>query len=73
MLRGGSKTSANSPKKFGDQNYTNFVAYLYWELTAIFFILISVCGTVFLAPGAVGSGVPETMGILNGVNMDNTI
>ena len=45
----------------------------YWLMTSIFFSLIAVVLTVYIAPAALGSGVAEVMSMLNGINYDATI
>ena len=42
-------------------------AYSFWVLFPLIFALIAVLMTVFYGPYAAGSGVPEVMGMLNGV------
>lgn len=44
-------------------------AYLFWTGVSVVFALIAVFLTVYIGPYAAGSGVPEVMGMLNGVNV----
>ena len=48
-------------------------AYFYWVSFSLICALIAVILTVYVGPGAMGSGVPEVMGLLNGVNYPNAI
>ena len=48
-------------------------AYLYWVTFSVICALIAVLLTVYVGPGAMGSGVPEVMGLLNGVNYPKAI
>lgn len=41
--------------------------------TSVGFVLIAGCMCVFIAPAAMGSGVAEVMGMLNGINYDKAI
>jgi chloride channel 7 len=47
--------------------------YFFYIGTAMFFVLIAALLTVYVGPGAQGSGVAEVMGMLNGVNYTGTI
>jgi chloride channel 7 len=51
----------------------NLFAGLYWLITSIFFALLAVTITVYIAPAAMGSGVAEVMSLLNGINYDKAI
>ncbi len=42
-------------------------------MTSLFFALIAVVLTLYIAPAAMGSGVAEVMSMLNGINYDATI
>lgn len=48
-------------------------AYFYWVTFSVICALIAVLLTVYVGPGAMGSGVPEVMGLLNGVNYPKAI
>lgn len=48
-------------------------AYFYWVSFSLICALIAVILTVYVGPGAMGSGVPEVMGLLNGVNYPKAI
>lgn len=48
-------------------------AYFYWIFSSMFFVTISALMTVYIAPAAMGSGVAEVMGLLNGINYDKAI
>jgi chloride channel 7 len=48
-------------------------AYLWYAGSGMFLVLLAVLLTVFVGPGASGSGVVEVMGLLNGVNYPDTI
>lgn len=48
-------------------------AYFFFISTAILFVLVSVLMTIYIAPGAMGSGTAEVMGLLNGVNYPGAI
>lgn len=45
------------------------IVYSYWVGFSIICSLIAVLITVYIGPYAAGSGVPEVMGLLNGVNL----
>ena len=45
----------------------------FYILTAVLLVLFAVIMTVKFGPGASGSGIPELMGILNGVNIPDVI
>ena len=48
-------------------------SYLFWVFSAIVFVLIAALLTVYVGPAAMGSGVAEVMGLLNGVNYTDAI
>ena len=45
-------------------------SYLWYVFTAVIFVLMAALLTVYVAPAAMGSGVAEVMGLMNGVNYD---
>jgi H+/Cl- antiporter ClcA len=45
----------------------------FFILSSMFFVFCAIIMTIYFGPGAAGSGVPELMGILNGVNIPDTI
>ena len=47
--------------------------YVYWVLFSMMCALLAAILTVYVGPGAMGSGVPEVMGLLNGVNYPKAI
>lgn len=47
--------------------------YFFWIFSAMGFVTIAACLCVYGAPAAMGSGVAEVMGMLNGVNVDKSI
>ncbi len=49
------------------------IAYVWYAGTGVFLVLCSVLLTVYVGPGANGSGVVEVMGLLNGVNYPDAI
>ena len=51
----------------------NWEAYLYYTGFAVLCALVATLLTVYIGPGANGSGVAEIMGILNGVNYKGVI
>jgi H+/Cl- antiporter ClcA len=48
-------------------------SFFYYSGIAVVFVTTASLLTVFVAPGAMGSGVAEVMGLLNGVNYTNAI
>ena len=50
-----------------NNGHSVWAAYVNWTLFALVAALIAVLLTVYIGPGAMGSGVPEVMGLLNGV------
>ena len=46
-----------------------FWAYFFWTGIALLFAFLAAILTVYIGPYAAGSGVPEVMGMLNGVNV----
>eukprot|EP00351_Strombidinopsis_sp_SopsisLIS2011_P003652 CAMPEP_0116876788 /NCGR_PEP_ID=MMETSP0463-20121206/8649_1 /TAXON_ID=181622 /ORGANISM="Strombidinopsis sp, Strain SopsisLIS2011" /LENGTH=195 /DNA_ID=CAMNT_0004523581 /DNA_START=54 /DNA_END=641 /DNA_ORIENTATION=- len=50
-----------------------FLAYVFYAGFSCFLVLIATCLTIFVGPGANGSGIAEIMGHLNGVNYPNVI
>jgi len=65
-------------QKIVDMRYSDGVyhltgAYFYWIFSSMFFVTVSALMTVYIAPAAMGSGVAEVMGLLNGINYDNAI
>ena len=56
-----------------DTGTTIWHAYLYWALFSFVCALIAGVLTVYVGPGAMGSGVPEVMGMLNGVNFPGAL
>jgi len=46
---------------------------LWYAGSGVFLVLLAVLLTVFVGPGASGSGVVEVMGLLNGVNYPDAI
>jgi len=57
----------------GGTEYHFVAGYIYWVLCSIFFVTIAALMTVFVAPAAMGSGVAEVMGMLNGINYEGAI
>ena len=51
----------------------NWQAYFYYMIFAVLCALVSTLLTIYVGPGANGSGVAEIMGILNGVNYKGVI
>ena len=60
-------------QKLIDEKSGLFISYLFWTCTSIIFVLIAVLLTVYVGPAAMGSGVAEVMGLLNGVNYTDAI
>lgn len=50
-----------------NNGHSVWMAYLKWTGFGLVAALIAVLLTVYIGPGAMGSGVPEVMGLLNGV------
>ena len=48
-------------------------AYFFYIGSGMAFVIVAVLLTVYVAPAAMGSGVAEVMGLLNGVNYDGAI
>ena len=55
------------------QNNSLVGAYFFYAGTAVGFVFIASWLTIYVGPGAMGSGIPEVMGFLNGVNYDGAI
>ncbi len=53
--------------------HENSIAYIWYAGSALFLVTIAVLLTVYVGPGATGSGVVEVMGLLNGVNYPDAI
>lgn len=51
-----------------DKNNSALDAYLAYTFYGMFFVLIATLLTIYVGPGANGSGVAEIMGLLNGIN-----
>ena len=51
-----------------DNTNTNFAAYAFYMLFGVALVLIACSLTIFVGPGANGSGIAEIMGMLNGIN-----
>jgi chloride channel 7 len=51
-----------------ETSYSLVMPWLFWVGSSLIFAFIAVMLTVYWAPYAAGSGVPEVMGMLNGVN-----
>ena len=49
------------------------MAYLFYVMFAVVFVLIACLMTIYIGPGANGSGVAEIMGMLNGINYPGLI
>ncbi len=49
------------------------VAYVWWAGSAVTLVFMASMLTVYVGPGANGSGVVEVMGLLNGINYPETI
>jgi len=49
------------------------VAYVFFVTANVLCVLVSTLLTVYVSPAATGSGVAETMGILNGLNLDGVL
>lgn len=47
--------------------------YFFYIASGMFFVTLAALLTVYVAPAAMGSGVAEVMGLLNGVNYDGAI
>jgi H+/Cl- antiporter ClcA len=54
---------------------TNLLAnsYLFWIGSSVILCLFAALMTVYVGPGAMGSGVAEVMGLLNGINFPDAI
>jgi len=50
-----------------------FIAYLFYAGISCTLVLVATLLTVYVGPGAYGSGVAEIMGHLNGVNYPNVL
>ena len=61
-------TTAVDDAALTQTNYSLLYSWLFWSGFPLIFAFISVMMTVYWAPYAAGSGVPEVMGMLNGVN-----
>ena len=55
-------------KVLTETNYSLVTPWFFWVFSSLVFAFIAVVMTVYWAPYAAGSGVPEVMGMLNGVN-----
>jgi len=51
-----------------EKTNSSIKAYLFYVLYAMVFVLIACLMTIYIGPGANGSGVAEIMGMLNGIN-----
>ena len=49
------------------------MAYIFYVGFAVLFVLIACLMTIYIGPGANGSGVAEIMGMLNGINYPDLI
>jgi len=56
-----------------DKNNSVFEAYLTTAIYGMSFVFMAAALTVYIAPGANGSGVGEVMGLLNGINFPQAI
>ena len=52
---------------------SSFLAYIFYVGFAVLFVLIACLMTIYIGPGANGSGVAEIMGMLNGINYPDLI
>ena len=50
-----------------------FIAWLYFSGISILFVLVASILTVYWGPGALGSGIPEIISYMNGVNYPSVI
>lgn len=65
---------ANSLQKIIDNNNKDLVAaYFFYMFFSVIFVLCAALLTVYVGPGAMGSGIAEVMGLLNGINYHNAI
>ena len=51
-----------------EESNSSIKAYVFYVLYAMVFVLIACLMTIYIGPGANGSGVAEIMGMLNGIN-----
>lgn len=49
------------------------LSYVFWIVSSIFLVCIAGIMTVYYGPAAMGSGVAEVMGLLNGINYPDAI
>ena len=64
------KLRADMIQFFLDENLgTNVFAWLAYTCYGMFFVLIATLLTIYVGPGASGSGIPEIMALLNGINV----
>lgn len=62
------KIHANYTQRLITDGYSLWWSYLFWSGYPLIFAFTGVVMTVYYGPYAAGSGVPEVMGMLNGVN-----
>ena len=67
------KLHGNVVQMMLDNGRTVQYTYAYWAAFSVVCAFIAGLLTVYIGPGAYGSGVPEVMGILNGVKVDNAM
>jgi len=64
---------ADFVQKIIDKNNSAFEAWLAFTAYGMAFVLVACLITIYVGPGANGSGIAEIMGMLNGVNYPNAI
>ena len=63
-----------STQKFLDMESLSMVKSLvFYVISSMGFALVATLLTIFVGPGAMGSGIAEIMGLLNGVNYPDVI
>ena len=65
--------ATNMQKLINEYDNELVASYFFYAGVAVAFVLFASSLTVYFGPGAMGSGVPEVMGMLNGINYPGAI